>query len=65
MTDIRQMDRDYIANTYARFPLQLVRGKGCTAWDENGKEYIDLGSGIAVNSLATPTKNGSPPSPPS
>jgi len=49
MTDIRQMDRDYIANTYARFPLQLAKGKGATLYDETGKAYTDLGSGIAVN----------------
>ena len=33
----------YIANTYARFPVTIVRGKGSLVWDENGKEYIDLG----------------------
>ena len=44
-------DALYIANTYSRFPLQIVRGAGCLAYDENGKEYIDLGSGIAVNSF--------------
>ena len=49
MTDIKSLDKTYIAGTYARFPVQLVSGKGSLAWDENGKEYIDLGSGIAVN----------------
>ena len=42
-------DRLYIANTYARFPIEIVSGKGSTVVDENGKEYIDMGSGIAVN----------------
>ena len=49
MADIKALDKNYIAGTYARFPVQLVSGKGSLAWDENGKEYIDLGSGIAVN----------------
>ncbi len=49
MADIKHLDKTYIAGTYARFPVQLVSGKGSLAWDENDKEYIDLGSGIAVN----------------
>ncbi|MBE6700902.1 MAG: acetylornithine/succinylornithine family transaminase [Ruminococcaceae bacterium] len=47
--NIQEKDREYIASTYARFPLTLVSGKGAKVYDENGKEYIDLGSGIAVN----------------
>ena len=39
----------YIAATYARVPLALERGRGSLLYDEAGKEYIDLGSGIAVN----------------
>ena len=49
--NIYEMDKTYVAGTYGRFPLNLVRGKGALAWDENGKQYIDLGSGIAVNSF--------------
>ena len=49
--DIFQIDNTYIAPTYARFPLQLVHGKGSLVYDEKGKEYIDLGTGIAVNAL--------------
>lgn len=49
--DIKQLDKEYIANTYARFPVQLVNGKGSLVYDETGKEYIDLGTGIAVNSF--------------
>ncbi len=48
---IKALDAQYIAHTYNRFPLELVRGEGSLFWDENGKEYIDLGSGIAVNLL--------------
>ena len=49
--NIIQIDKQYVANTYARFPLQIAGGKGSIVWDETGKEYIDLGTGIAVNSL--------------
>ena len=48
---IIQNDQAYVAGTYARFPVALVKGKGAKAYDENGKEYIDLGSGIAVNTF--------------
>lgn len=44
-------DQTYIANTYSRFPVELVRGKGSRLVGSDGKEYIDLGSGIAVNAF--------------
>lgn len=44
-------DKKYIANTYARFDVNIVSGKGSIFYDENGKEYIDLGTGIAVNTF--------------
>lgn len=46
---ITENDKQYIANTYARFPVELVSGKGAILKDSEGKEYIDLGAGIAVN----------------
>ena len=49
--NIIDIDKQYIAGTYARFPLQLVEGKGSLVKDETGKEYIDLGTGIAVNAF--------------
>ena len=49
--DIRQTDSQYIAHTYARAPLLAVRGSGALVWDEDGREYIDLGSGIGVNAF--------------
>lgn len=49
--DIKQIDKEYIAGTYARFPVQLACGKGALIKDEDGKEYIDLGAGIAVNTF--------------
>ncbi len=44
-------DKEYVAGTYARFPLELTEGNGALMYDEEGNEYIDLGSGIAVNSF--------------
>lgn len=44
-------DKEYVANTYARFDIQLVNGKGSRVFDDAGKEYIDLGTGIAVNTF--------------
>ena len=46
-----EKDNKYIANTYARFPVALTSGKGSLVYDENGKEYIDLSTGIAVNTF--------------
>ncbi len=51
MFDVVQKDSEFLAQTYRRFPLQLVKGKGALCWDNKGNEYIDLGSGIAVNTL--------------
>ena len=51
MDEIKQKDRQYILGTYGRFDLHIVRGKGSVCEDEQGKNYIDLGSGIGVNSL--------------
>lgn len=49
--NIREVDNKYVANTYARFPVTLVKGSGSLVYDENGTEYIDMGSGIAVSSF--------------
>lgn len=49
--DIKQLDREYIMPTYGRFDLCITSGKGSTLFDENGKKYIDFGTGIAVNTF--------------
>lgn len=49
--EVIQLTDKYVAHTYARFPMALVRGKGVRVWDADGKEYIDFLAGIAVNSL--------------
>ena len=41
----------YVISTYGRFPIAIARGEGCRAWDEQGKEYLDFGAGIAVCSI--------------
>lgn len=41
----------YVVPSYGRFPLVLERGEGCRVWDEQGKEYLDFGAGIAVCSV--------------
>lgn len=48
---IKKDDSKYIMNTYGRFNVSLEKGKNATAWDVNGKEYIDFTSGIGVNCL--------------
>lgn len=50
MTTIER-DEQYIAHTYGRFPIEITHGKGAHLFDETGKDYIDLGSGIAVNTF--------------
>lgn len=49
--NIKELDKEYVAGTYSRFPLTIVKGKGSTVWDDEGKKYIDLSTGIAVNSF--------------
>lgn len=49
--NIKELDKTYVAGTYSRFDAVLESGKGSTLYDENGKEYIDFGSGIAVNTF--------------
>ena len=48
---ITAIDKEYVAGTYGRFPVELVSGKGCIVKDTAGKEYIDLGSGIGVTAF--------------
>jgi len=48
---IIRLTEKYVASTYTRFPIALVRGKGARVWDADGKEYLDFVGGIAVNSL--------------
>ena len=48
---IKSTDNRYIAHTYKRFDIAIVKGEGALCWDDNGKEYIDMTSGIGVNAF--------------
>ena len=51
MSTLQEKDSTYIANTYARFPIEIVSGKGSEVYDSQGKRYIDMGSGIGVTAF--------------
>ena len=51
MMNTKDLDKQFVAGTYGRFPLTLVSGKGSCVLDDEGNEYIDLGTGIAVNTF--------------
>ena len=48
---VMDLEREYLLQNYARYPLVLARGKGCHLYDLNGKRYLDFLSGIGVNAL--------------
>src|SRR5450631_3719370 len=48
---VMDLEREYLLQNYARYPLVLARGKGCHLYDLAGKRYLDLISGIGVNAL--------------
>ena len=48
---ITELDKTYVANTYNRFPVELVEGRGSRVVDAQGKSYIDLTTGIGVNAF--------------
>ncbi len=49
--NIKELDKAYVANTYARFDAVITKGKGSILYGENGEEYIDFGSGIGTNAF--------------
>lgn len=51
MGEMTRLDQTYVVATYARFPVEIVSGKGSVVTDSEGKNYIDLGSGIGVTSF--------------
>ncbi len=48
---LMMLSEKYLANTYARYPVLLVKGKGTRVWDLEGEEYLDFVSGLAVCNL--------------
>src|SRR5579875_930283 len=51
LSEIMGLEQEYLLQNYARYPLALSRGKGCYLYDLDGNRYLDLISGIGVNSL--------------
>ncbi len=51
MNSITSLDKEFVAPTYGRFPVELVSGKGCLLTGSDGKQYIDLTSGIGVTAF--------------
>ena len=51
LTPLAELEQQYLLQNYARYPLALHRGKGCYVYDLDGNRYLDLISGIGVNSL--------------
>ncbi len=51
MSCITDIDNKYVANTYKRFPVELISGVGSELYDREGKRYIDMGSGIGVTAF--------------
>ncbi len=51
LEEIAGLERDYLVQNYGRYPLALQRGKGCYVYDVDGNRYLDLITGIGVNSL--------------
>lgn len=47
----KELDIQYVAHAYGRFDVALTKGQGSTLYDENGKKYIDFGSGIGVTAF--------------
>jgi len=50
-TEIVERERQYLLNTYARYPLALTKGKGVYLWDADGRKYLDFVGGLGVNAL--------------
>ena len=48
---IALLTKKHVAQTYGRYPIALVRGKGSKVWDKTGKQYLDFVSGLAVDNL--------------
>lgn len=53
MSNIKELDKQYVMNTYGRHNLTVERGRGCKLYGDDGKEYIDFGSGIGTLSVGT------------
>jgi acetylornithine/N-succinyldiaminopimelate aminotransferase len=50
-SDTRTLFEEFVVPNYGRYNIALVRGRGSRVWDEEGKEYLDFGAGIAVSTI--------------
>jgi acetylornithine/N-succinyldiaminopimelate aminotransferase len=48
LSDLQALENDWVMGTYARQPVEFVRGEGCRLWDAEGNEYLDCLAGISV-----------------
>ncbi len=48
LDELQALEREYVVGTYARSPVEFVRGEGCRLWDADGNEYLDFLGGISV-----------------
>ena len=51
LSELQALERDHVVPTYARLPVEFVRGEGARLWDDEGNEYLDFLSGISVTSV--------------
>jgi len=51
MSELQNLDKQYVAGTYNRFPVEISHGKGSVVYSPDGKRYIDMGSGIGVTAF--------------
>jgi predicted acetylornithine/succinylornithine family transaminase len=51
LPELQRLDAAHVIGTYARLPIEIVRGEGSRVWDDEGREYLDLLCGISVTNL--------------
>jgi predicted acetylornithine/succinylornithine family transaminase len=51
LAELQALEREHVVGAYARMPVQFVRGEGTRLWDDEGTEYLDFQTGLAVTSL--------------
>jgi len=51
LAELQQLERTSVIGSYARFPVEFVRGEGARLWDDDGNEYLDFLCGISVTNI--------------
>jgi acetylornithine/N-succinyldiaminopimelate aminotransferase len=57
LEQLQALERDHVIGTYARNPVQFVRGDGTRLWDERGAEYLDFLSATAIPASCRPSSS--------